>query len=118
MSTTIFNTLAESSLTWECTSCGLPNINKSLFNSTLSDDQSVNSTASDNTKCPKKKAKNLRMFIINFQSLWGKKEELEMTLSNNDIDVVIGSESHLDSSIGDSEINPTILHLLPTGQYI
>ena len=40
---------------------------------------------------------------INFQSVWGKKEELELALVENNIDVVIGCKTHLDLCIHDSE---------------
>ena len=43
---------------------------------------------------------------INFQSIWGKKEELELAVLENNIDVVIGCETHLDPSIHDSEFLP------------
>ena len=43
------------------------------------------------------------MLVINFTSTWEKKEELELTLIENDIDIFIGSETHLDPSISNSE---------------
>ena len=46
------------------------------------------------------------MLIVNFQSIWGKKEELKDVLLQNNIDIVIGSESHLDPSISNSEFLP------------
>ena len=43
---------------------------------------------------------------INFQSVWGKKEELELALIENNIDVVIGCGTHLDPCVQDSEFLP------------
>ena len=53
-----------------------------------------------------KKAKQLRIMTINFQSVVGKKEELELALVENNIDVVIGCETHLDLCIHGSEFLP------------
>ena len=53
-----------------------------------------------------KKAKQLRIMTINFQSVWGKKGELELALVENNIDVVIGCETYLDPCIHDSEFLP------------
>ena len=54
-----------------------------------------------------RKVKQLRMLTVNFQSIRNKKEELELILINEDIDIVLGSETHLTPCITDSEIlNP------------
>ena len=42
--------------------------------------------------------------VINFQSLWGKKEILHNLLLDTNVDIVLGTERHLDPSIKDSEI--------------
>ena len=62
-------------------------------------------SSSPNISC--KKAKQLRIMTVNFQSIWGKKEELELALVENNIDIVIGCETHLDPSINDTEFLPT-----------
>jgi hypothetical protein len=46
------------------------------------------------------------MMVVNFQSIWGKKEQFEMLLIDSNTDVVIGTETHLDPSIGNSEFLP------------
>ena len=51
-----------------------------------------------------KKAKQLQIMAINFQSIWGKKKELELALVENNIDVNTGCETPLDPCIHDSEI--------------
>ena len=43
---------------------------------------------------------------INFQSIWGEKEQVEEALVENNVDIVIGSETHLDNSIKDAEFLP------------
>ena len=80
------------------------NISPSIFNSSLP--FSPPNAASSPKPPPLCKAKQLRLLVINFQSIWGKKEELESILLEHDIDIVIGSESHLDPHINDSEILP------------
>ena len=48
----------------------------------------------DTNMSPKKKADQLRLLIVNFQSILGKKEEIE---------IVLGSETHLKPHISDNE---------------
>ena len=65
-----------------------------------------NSICSSSPNITTKKVKQLRIMTINFQSVWGKDEELELGLFENNIDVVIGCETHLDPCIHDSEFLP------------
>ena len=89
-----------SRLEFVCFKCGIPNPNTSLF------DSSIQSTISDSSSTLyKNKAKKLRMLIFNFQGIWNKKETLHQTMQKYEID--IGSETHLDPSIHDSEIIPS-----------
>ena len=83
------------SLEWECTHCALSNISSSIFNSTVSNDTSAD------------KPKSLRVSVCNFQSIWNKRAILSTFLSENDIDVLIGSETHLTKDILNSEISPS-----------
>ena len=56
---------------------------------------------------PKQKdRKTLRLLTVNFQGFWNKKDEIEEFLVENDIDIVLGSESHLKPSIKNAEILP------------
>jgi len=92
-------------LTWECCHCGIKNISASLFNSTFN--SSIDSNLSPQRYGPTKRTpKQLRILCINFQSIWGKKEQVEQALLENNIDVVIGSGTHLDANIKDAEFLP------------
>ena len=59
-------------------------------------------STSDTNLSPKKKADQLRFIIVNFQSILGKKEEIELMLLDNKIDIVLGSETHLRPHISDN----------------
>ncbi|XP_066931888.1 uncharacterized protein [Clytia hemisphaerica] len=91
-------------LEWECCNCGVKNINPSLFDSSL--DSSTDSNLSPQRGIPKRTPTQLKLMCINFQSVWGKKEQIEQALFGDNVDIVIGSETHLDSSIKDSEFIP------------
>ena len=52
------------------------------------------------------KSKSLRVVTANFQSIYNKKDELNSFLIENDIDIVLGSETHLSPSINNAEILP------------
>ena len=94
--------VAHNDLTWSCHKCGMPNVNESLFNSTIS---SMSSAASE--KEPRKaKAKSLNILLINFQSIWGKKEIFTKMLYSSNTDIVLCTEIHLDPSIKDCEFLP------------
>ena len=57
-------------------------------------------------KISKRKAEQLRVLIVNFQSIRNKKEELEQILTDENIDIVLGSETHLNPSIYNNELLP------------
>ena len=46
---------------------------------------------------------NLKLAIVNFSSITNKRVELEIFLVNNSVDLLIGTESHLDTSVQDSQ---------------
>jgi len=108
MNTHVFNAYANDELLeWTCSNCALINLSNSVFDTEFSDsDSSINSEQDEEDNLPKVKKQSLRIMIINFQSIWGKKEQLTKRLYDHDIDVVIGSETHIDPSIKDSEIIP------------
>lgn len=65
-----------------------------------------NDTSAEST-IKKNKPKSLRVSVFNFQSIWNKRAILSTFLSENDIDVLIGSETHLTKDILNSEILPS-----------
>ena len=71
-----------------------------LFDTTNSSISSV-STISQYPVCCK--AKSVHTLTANFQRLWNKKEEDETFVLDNDIDIVIDSESHLNQGISNSD---------------
>ena len=78
------------------------------FTASLNSSLALSNNNSSIFEQPKIKAKCIRILTVNFQSICNKKEELETFLMENDIDVVLGSESHLSPSINNSEIVPPL----------
>ena len=70
-------------------------------------DHSGNAHLTDKSKTPKNLIlTNLNLAIVNISSITNKLAELETFLVNNTVDILIGTESHLDTSVQDSEIIP------------
>ena len=63
--------VAHNDLVWSYHKSGMPNVDESIFNSTIS---SMSSTASEEEPRKAKAIKSLNILSINFQSIWGKKE--------------------------------------------
>ena len=104
-SSTIFECyVTDVELPWLCTGCGIQSTSVGAF------DTSISSLSSNETpikkKPDRKKANKLRVFICNFQSIYNKQELLATKLFSHNIDLVIGTESHLSCNILDSEILP------------
>ena len=53
----------------------------------------------------------MSVVIANFCSVYNKEAELDTFLSYNDIDILLGTESHLDTSIFNSEIFPDFYNI-------
>ena len=66
--------------------------------------KTLNNIMDENEATLKYKAVNLKILVVNFQSIRNKKEELALLLSEYDIDIVLGSETHLKENISDKEI--------------
>ena len=60
----------------------------------------------DNSDSPEISFKLPRLAIANFCSVRNKQSELELFLDNQDIHLLIGTESHLNDTIFDSEVFP------------
>jgi len=102
MSAEVFDSYVQSDdLEWTCLKCELIGVSFSALNDSI--------TKIDTTpdKGPTKtKPNQLRIVCCNFQSIWNKKAELENFLYSMDIDILIGSETHLSCNISNSEIIP------------
>ena len=59
-------------LEWLCLKCGVPDINSTIFDSSISSEESSSEIST------KIKAKMLRIMIVNFQGIWSEKEFFEI----------------------------------------
>ena len=87
--------------------------NKNYNDISSQDYSSINLTTSSKNSLlypQKTKPTNLRILTINCQSIRNKTQELSTVLEYTKPDVVCGTESWLDESIGDSEIFPTNIY--------
>ena len=122
MNEEVYFALANSSLSWQCFNCGIPNFNTSLFDSPTSDlssalGDSLNSSSPCNSpgapiscSSPKgpifKPTEGLRSIIVNFQSIKNKKAEFLLMLDRTNPDIIFGNETWLNSEIQNQEILP------------
>ena len=131
LSDDVLSTISRSDIPWECTRCGIPNLSASLFDSifvdsSLSDSDNNSSKRSSITSCsssepgspyaqsspsklphyPSRCASNLRTLTINFQKIFGKKEELWCLIDAVKPDIIYGCETWLNPNVGNSEIFP------------
>ena len=88
---------------WLCCSSGLLNVASKLFETTNSSISSVFSISQYPVCCM---VKSLHILTVNFLSLWNKKDEFETFFLDNDTDTIMGSESHLNQGISNSEFLP------------
>eukprot|EP00111_Clytia_hemisphaerica_P010503 TCONS_00030700-protein len=76
MNASVFNAYTKDELLeWICPNCALANISNSLFDSfsASSTAESDNDDDENQNNPPKTKRQSLRIMIVNFQSIWGKK---------------------------------------------
>ena len=105
MNSTIFEcyTNATIEMQWTYVKCGLPVILASLFDCSMS---SINSSLNLDEDMLPVKSKSLRVVTGNFQSIYNEKDEICSFLIENDVDIVLGSKTHLSPSINNAEILP------------
>ena len=127
----VYEGLGDSS--WQCTNCGMPQINSSFFKtfeSTGSPSSQMDSSTEESdlelpdrgplgnplaTSSPNKNRgntnikpwENMRTLVINFQSVRNKRAELSNVLSSYQPEIFIGNETWLNSNITSSEIFPS-----------
>ena len=109
---------ANQELSWSCCNCALPNCSQ-LFNTIDSFDITLDSLDSPNPGQPinqsspiasqlrkKKDVRRLNTKVINFDSIFAKRNTLKATLENENLDAIMGCETKLNSTILDSEFLP------------
>ena len=115
-----FQRLEDNSTIWLCKSCGLRNIHSSFFNS--KENMSPTSLSFDSFNSPGKPLYSsspirqnrpdqpkvqLRIINVNCQSVLAKRHQLAHLLDSTSPDVVIGTESWLNSEISNNSVFPT-----------
>ena len=132
MATTEYNHLANTSTTWICNVCNTPN-HSTIYKSVSADENifdSLNTTPGDtSTSCsissigspcasssPKKDLHpkpvdrprpKLRTLVVNFQSIRNKVPETQVLIEDADPDIIVGTETWLNSEIFSSEVLPS-----------
>ena len=117
MTTPVYMSL--NNVSWHCCNCGMPNFASSLFESSI-DISSTNSFSSlvDSITSPgtsssptsrsfpnkNNKRSNLKVLIINFQSVKNKKEAFCNIIKSSDSCIIIGIETWLNPTIHSSEM--------------
>ncbi|CAH1273383.1 Hypp5110 [Branchiostoma lanceolatum] len=131
MSTPAYNAINSPNVSWICCSCGLPNFSSSLFNTTVfetsncfsSFDTSTCSSPARSIGSPLATSsplghsitppprdhthtKPVRTCVVNFRSIRNKVPELHAFCEAVQPDIVVGTETWLDSSVGSCEVFP------------
>ena len=103
MNSTIFECYARATIEmqWTCIKCKL--ISASLFDSSMS---FINLSLNLDEEMLHVKLKFLRLVSVKFQSIYNKKDELSSFLIENDVDIVLGSKTHLSPSINNAKFPP------------
>lgn len=122
MTTPVYMSL--NNVSWHCCNCGMPNFASSLFESSInisstnsyssledsitSPDPPLTSSSPTSRSFPNKnnKRSNLKVLIVNFESVKNKKEELCNIIESSDPCIIIGTETWFNPTIHSSEIFP------------
>ncbi len=127
MSNTMYNVMKNTSTSWICCQCGIPNFDSTLFENTEIDisnsfdvlnssSSSIDSVISSprHTSSPihgrqpaPSKLRNLKTLVLNAQSVNNKISELHCLLDENKPDIVVITETWLNKTIPSSDIMPS-----------
>ena len=96
---------------WECPRCSLPKLNDSFFNNTTEEEILEDSLESPPASPPRSsihKSSKLKIMTMNCRGIKSlrKRAELYATLDRENPDILLGTESHLDSSVYNAEVFP------------
>ena len=91
----------DENLAWNCESCA-----NLLDNDTTIDYEPGSEENNQGNKPTLKKVEKLTVLVCNFQSIWNKRNSLELFVEKHKVDVVVGSETHLKPSIKNLEFIP------------
>ena len=91
----------DENLAWNCESCA-----NLLDNDTTIDYEPGSEENNQGNKPTLKKVEKLAVLVCNFQSIWNKRNSLELFVEKHKVDVVVGSETHLKPSIKNLEFIP------------
>ena len=96
---------------WECQRCSLPKLNDSFFNNTTEEEILEDSLESPPASPPRSnihKSSKLKIMTMNCRGIKSlrKRAELYATLDRENPDILLGTESHLDSSVYNAEVFP------------
>ncbi|XP_030834551.1 uncharacterized protein LOC115921326 [Strongylocentrotus purpuratus] len=117
MSTPVYEALAYSNVPRQCASCGMPQFSTSLFNSFVADTSNT-TTGVFISISPTYKKRSLscekedKILTVNFQSARNKREEIHNPIDSSDPDIILGTETWLNSNIHIAKLFPPSYELI------
>lgn len=122
----MYSCMDSSNISWECVQCGMPNFSSSIFDISSIETSNQYSQLSNSSVCspgvPKatsspvkthykhknlKKPTIIKVLNINFQSIKNKKPELDEILSSVTPDIILGTETWLNTETSSYEYFPS-----------
>ncbi|XP_071943713.1 uncharacterized protein [Antedon mediterranea] len=93
---------------WACNICSLPQLSDSFFDNSLNNNNSILSLASSNTSTDSSifETNLIQVALFNARSVVNKIEEFHARIAIDELDILIVTETWLDSSIDSTELFP------------